>query len=75
MNAWIGSDSLAFISLEGLRASRARCAPPGVLRRMLHRRLPGGHPGSVAKKSFLTKKDFEETYGEGAADEARPRTR
>ena len=61
MNAWIGSDSLAFISLEGLRAS----VPD----------YPVAIPDSVAKKSLLTKKDFEETYGEGAADEARPRTR
>ena len=31
---------------------------------------PVAIPDSVAKKSLLTKKDFEETYGEGAADEA-----
>ena len=75
MNAWIGSDSLAFISLEGLRASVPDARRQGFCDACFTGDYPVAIPDSVAKKSFLTKKDFEETYGEGAADEARPRTR
>lgn len=75
MNAWIGSDSLAFISLEGLRASVPDARRQGFCDACFTGDYPVAIPDSVAKKSFLTKKDFEETYGEGAADKARPRTR
>ena len=75
MNAWIGSDSLAFISLEGLRASVPDARRQGFCDACFTGDYPVAIPDSVAKKSLLTKKDFEETYGEGAADEARPRTR
>ena len=75
MNDWIGSDSLAFISLDGLRASLADAGHDGFCTACFTGDYPVAIPDSVAKKSLLTKKDFEETYGEGAADEARPRTR
>ncbi len=75
MNAWIGSDSLAFISLEGLRASVPDARRQGFCDACFTGDYPVAITDSVAKKSLLTKKDFEETYGEGAADEARPRTR
>ena len=65
MNAWIGSDSLAFISLAGLRAAvpDARCQ--GFCDACFTGDYPVEIPSSVAKKSFKTKKDFEEIYAEG----------
>ena len=65
MNEWIGSDSLAFISLEGLRASvpDARCQ--GFCDACFTGDYPVEIPAAVAKKSFLTKKDFEDVYAEG----------
>ncbi len=65
MNAWIGSDSLAFISLAGLRAAvpDARCQ--GFCDACFTGDYPVEIPSSVAKKSFMTKKDFEDMYAEG----------
>ena len=66
MNAWIGSDSLAFISLEGLRASVPDARRQGFCDACFTGDYPVAIPDAVAKRSFLTKKDFDETYGEDA---------
>ena len=66
MNAWIGSDSLAFISLEGLRASVPNARHQGFCDACFTGDYPVAIPDAVAKRSFLTKKDFDETYGEDA---------
>lgn len=65
MNAWIGSDSLAFISLEGLRASVADARHQGFCDACFTGEYPVTIPDALAKKSFLTKKDFESLYAEG----------
>ena len=57
MNAWIGSDSLAFISLEGcgppcpMRGTRASATPAS-------RGLPGGHPRGAGGKELSTQEGF-----------------
>ena len=66
MNAWIGSDSLAFISLEGLRAAVPDARRQGFCDACFTGDYPVAIPDAVAKRSFLTKKDFDETYGEDA---------
>ncbi|MDU1389755.1 MAG: amidophosphoribosyltransferase, partial [Eggerthella sp.] len=71
--ASIGADSLAYLSMPGM--VRATRQGTGLCLGCFTGDYPVAIPDSVAKKSLLTKKDFEETYGEGAADEARPRTR
>ena len=60
-----GSVSLAFISLAGLRAAvpDARCQ--GFCDACFTGDYPVEIPSSVAKKSFMTKKDFEDIYAEG----------
>ena len=66
MNAWIGSDSLAFISLEGLRASVPNARHQGFCDACFTGDYPVAIPDAVAKKSFLTKKDFEGSCADGA---------
>lgn len=66
MNAWIGSDSLAFISLEGLRASVPNARHQGFCDACFTGDYPVAIPDAVAKKSFLTKKDFDEPDGASA---------
>ena len=62
MNDWIGSDSLAFITLDGLRASLAEAAHDGFCTACFSGDYPVPIPADVAKKSFLTRKDFEAVY-------------
>ena len=62
MNDWIGSDSLAFISLDGLRASLADAGHDGFCTACFTGDYPVPIPDDVAKKSFLTRKDFEAVY-------------
>lgn len=52
MNAWIGSDSLAFISLEGLRASVPNARHQGFCDACFTGDYPVAIPDAVAKKSF-----------------------
>lgn len=59
MNEWIGSDSLAFISLDGLRASLPDVRHPGFCEACFSGVYPVEIPQSVIKKSFLTKKEAE----------------
>ena len=65
MNAWIGSDSLAFISLDGLREAVSGARHPGFCEACFTGDYPVAIPDDVAKKSFLTKREFEEIYAEG----------
>ncbi len=51
MCEFIGCDSLAFISLDGLREA-IQCAHP-VLRGLLYRRIPRGDSALQGQKSFL----------------------
>ena len=62
MNEWIGSDSLAFISVEGLRESVAGAKHQGFCEACFTGDYPVSIPASLAKKSFLTKSDFAEAY-------------
>lgn len=59
MNEWIGSDSLAFISLDGLRASLPDVRHPGFCEACFSGVYPVEIPQSVAKKSFLTKREVK----------------
>ena len=59
MNDFIGSDSLAFISLEGLRAAVPQVAHPGFCEACFSGEYPVEIPGDVAKTSFLTKAELE----------------
>lgn len=68
MCAWIGADSLAFISMEGLRAS----VPDAVNQGFCDACFTGDYPVAIsqvaAKKAFMTKGDFAAAY---AADAVR----
>nr|WP_241156458.1 MULTISPECIES: amidophosphoribosyltransferase [unclassified Adlercreutzia] len=57
MNAWIGSDSLAFISLEGLRRSVAGARTQGFCEACFTGEYPVEIPAETAKRSLQTKRD------------------
>ncbi|MDO4290927.1 MAG: amidophosphoribosyltransferase [Eggerthellaceae bacterium] len=59
MNAWIGSDSLAFISIEGLRKAVSGARHPGFCEACFTGTYPVDIPPEVAKTSFLTRKEQE----------------
>ncbi len=59
MNAWIGSDSLAFISLEGLREAVSGARHPGFCEACFTGDYPVAIPAAVAKRSFLTRREQE----------------
>ncbi len=59
MNEWIGSDSLAFISLDGLRASLPDVRHPGFCEACFSGEYPVRIPQQTAQKSFLTKREKE----------------
>ena len=61
MSKYIGADSLAFISIDGLYKAvsepEAATMPAAILRRLLHRRLPDplldrDSPGDVAEITY-----------------------
>ena len=60
MNAFIGSDSLAFISIEGLREAVSGAAHPGFCEACFTGEYPVEIPEEIAKKSFLTKWELEQ---------------
>lgn len=62
MRRFIGADSLAFISLQGLRDSVA-ADHPGFCEACFSGDYPVAIPESISKKSFLTKKDFAQASG------------
>ena len=65
MNAWIGSDSLAFISLAGLRDAVAGAAHPGFCEACFTGDYPLPIPEALAKRSFATKREVQEREMEG----------
>ncbi len=65
MNEWIGSDSLAFLSLEGLRASVPDAHHQGFCEACFSGDYPIEIPESIAKKSFATQRDFKDVYADG----------
>lgn len=68
MNDFIGSDSLAFISMEGLRESVKDANHAGFCEACFTGEYCVPIPESMAKKSFLTKKDFAQQYAAEAAE-------
>ena len=62
MCEFIGADSLAFISLQGLRDS-IHADHDGFCEACFSGEYPVAIPESVSKKSFLTKADFAESSG------------
>lgn len=63
MCEFMGADSLAFISLDGLRASLPDVRRKGFCDACFTGNYPIDIPESISKKSFLTKKDFAEASG------------
>ncbi len=59
MNEHIGSDSLAFISLAGLRAALPDVKHPGFCEACFSGNYPVDIPEHMARRSFLTKKEKE----------------
>ena len=62
MCEWMGADSLAFISLQGLRDSLPDVRTPGYCEACFSGDYPVEIPPSTAKKSFMTKADFAAEY-------------
>lgn len=65
MNRWIGSDTLAFISIDGLRRACAEAHHPSFCEACFTGEYPVRIPDSLSRRSFMTKRDFEEVYAEG----------
>ncbi len=70
MNEWIGSDSLAFISLDGLREAVSSARHSGFCEACFTGDYPVAIPDEIARESFLTKADFDEIYAQGRTDAA-----
>ena len=62
MRAFIGADSLAFISLQGLRDS-IQANHDGFCEACFSGEYPVAIPESTSRKSFLTKADFAQASG------------
>ena len=62
MNDWIGTDSLAFISLQGLRDALPDVRGQGFCEACFSGDYPVAIPDSLSRKSFMTKRDFAEAY-------------
>ena len=67
MRSWIGADSLAFISLQGLRNALPDVREQGFCEACFSGDYPVAIPESLFKKSFMTKKDFAEAYDNEAS--------
>ncbi len=65
MNAWIGSDSLAFLSMDGLREAVAEAQHPCFCEACFTGDYPVQIPSEVAQESFEAKRDFALIYAEG----------
>ncbi len=65
MNEWIGSDSLAFLSLEGLREAVSGAQHAGFCEACFTGVYPIAIPDEMKQESFLTKEDFDSVYAEG----------
>ncbi len=68
MCEWMGADSLAFISLQGLRDSLPDVRTPGYCEACVLGRVPRGHPAYTARNSFMTKADFAAAYEKEAQE-------
>ena len=62
MNEWIGSDSLAFLSLDGLREAVRHARTQGFCEACFTGEYPVPISDEVAQMSFFTKRDFNEVY-------------
>ena len=66
MCEWMGADSLAFISVEGLHAAVPDCRHDGFCDACFTGDYAVPIPAAMSKKSFLTKRElFEESYSKG----------
>ena len=62
MCEWMGADSLAFISLQGLRDSLPDVRTPGYCEACFSGEYPVDIPAYTARNSFMTKADFAAAY-------------
>lgn len=62
MNEWIGSDSLAFLSLDGLREAVRHANTRGFCEACFTGDYPVPIPEEISQMSFFTKRDFDEVY-------------
>ncbi|WP_165062265.1 MULTISPECIES: amidophosphoribosyltransferase [unclassified Adlercreutzia] len=62
MNEWIGSDSLAFLSLDGLREAVSDAHTQGFCDACFTGDYPVAIPEDVAQLSFFTKHDFDKVF-------------
>lgn len=67
MSEWMGADSLAFISLQGLRDSLPDVESKGYCDACFSGSYPVDIPDSLSENSFMTKKDFAEAYDNEAS--------
>lgn len=65
MNDWIGSDSLAYISMDGLREAVSGACHTNFCDACFTGNYPVPIPPETVKDSFKTKKDFAEAYEKG----------
>ncbi len=69
MNAWSGSDSLAFVSLDGLRAALPDVVHPGFCEACFTGEYPVAIPEEIAQDSFLTQQERAAAHSERLAKE------
>lgn len=62
MTQWMGADSLAFISLEGLKASLPDVVHKGFCDACFTGEYPVEIPTALTQRNFLTRKELSETY-------------
>ena len=68
MCKWMGADSLAFISLQGLRDSLPDVRTPGYCEACFSGEYPVDIPAYTARNSFMTKADFAAAYEKEAKE-------
>ena len=68
MCEWMGADSLAFISLQGLRDSLPDVRTPGYCEACFSGEYPVDIPAYAARNSFMTKADFAAAYEKEAQE-------
>lgn len=68
MCEWMGADSLAFISLQGLRDSLSDVRTPGYCEACFSGEYPVDIPAYTARNSFMTKADFAAAYEKEAQE-------
>ena len=68
MEEWIGADSLAFISIEGLHKAVPDACHQGFCDACFSGEYPVAIPETLSKRSFMTKADFAESYEKETPD-------